>query len=198
MITSKVAICNLALATIGEDAIRDFSEDNTRTRMCDVFYEMTRDYILSQFNWNFARRQQKLLELSDPPDWLAPGMYCYDIPADCHKVLDILPEGSGVTYEVRGSAVYCKLGPDTDVILVYTRHELDPTKYSSGFVNLLSLGIATRLAPTLTQDKSLTNAVFNQYKLETREMWADDAQIGNTYPLSNDVDPNNDSFVREL
>ena len=65
MIYSKIGICNLALAAIGEDSIRDFADGNKRARMCDVFYETTRDYLLGQFDWAFARRQQALQQLNE-------------------------------------------------------------------------------------------------------------------------------------
>jgi len=198
MIISKVVICNLALASLGEDAIRDFSEGNTRARMCEVFYETSRDYLLGQFDWPFARRQQKLAMLSTPPDWTSDGTYCYALPADCFAPINLWPEGSRHNYEIRGKNLYCQRGEDQDVVLMYSVHVQDPTLFSTGFVNLLALAIAVRLAPTLTQDKQLTQALFQQYEVEKKEVWANDAMQGNEYPFANDDNPDYDTFVREL
>ena len=198
MISSKINICNLALASIGEDSIKDFSEGNIRARMCDTFYENSRDYLLEQFDWPFARKQQALMKVASPTDWVPDGTFEYAKPVDCYHVISLWPEGSRQGYELRGKSVFCQLdsGAGTDVVLMYTVHELDPTKYSSGFINLLALAMAVRLCLPLTSDKALANGLLQQYELEKKEVWANAANEGNMYPSGNDENPNYDTFVR--
>lgn len=197
MTTSKIGICNQALAAIGEDSIRDFSDGNKRARMCDVFYDVTRDYILSQFDWPFARRQKVLQKLAEPQDWTPDGVYSYALPVDCHQPLDLWPEGSMQNFEVRGEELYCENDVEVSqipVVLVYTSVALDPTKFSSQFSQLLAMALAVRICPSITQDKELTKTLFEQYKMTMREAWGTDANIGNKH-LHNDDNPAYDSFV---
>ncbi len=197
MITSKIGICNQALAALGEDSIRDFADGNKRARMCDVFYEVTRDYLLSQFDWPFARKQIELQKLAVPQDWVPEGIYAYGLPADCHHPLDIWPEGSMQSFEIRGEELYCGIDTETSdipVVLIYTRYEENPTKYSAQFANLLSIALAVRMCPSITQDKELTKTLFQQYELTAREAWGTDANIGNKH-LHNDENPAYDPFV---
>ena len=191
MQTSKIAICNLALAAIGEDSIRDFAEGNKRARMCDVFYDMTRDHLLSQFDWAFARRQIELKELSTPQDWVPEDMKVYGVPADCHKILDLWPEGCRESYEVRGSELYTR---KESPVLMYTQYIINPTKFSAEFINLLAVALSVRICLPIAQDKELAKTLYGQYKTEMKEAWASDAVIGGKH-LHNDANPNYDSFV---
>lgn len=196
MIYSKVGICNLALAAIGEDSIRDFDDGNKRARMCDVFYETTRDYLLSQFDWAFARKQVELQQLAESPDYMPESKYAYGVPSDCHNPLDLYPQGGLQVWEIRGQTLYCPYdsADDVTVVLIYTKKEIDPTKFTAQFVNLLSLALATRICAPLTQDSQLSELILKMYETEKREVWSNDASIGNKY-LNNNEDPNLDSFV---
>ena len=189
---SKVGICNLALAALGEKAIRDFSEGNTRARMCDKFYEVTRDYLLGQFFWPFARVRKKLQELADPENWYPDGTRVFGIPSDCSKPIDVWPEGSFTTWEVLGDELALK--KEGDVVLVYIKKELNPGKYSAQFVNLLSLALAVRMCMPLTQDETLSKTLLSQYMAEQNSAWSTDAAVGNKH-LHNDNNPAYDAFV---
>lgn len=191
---SKISICNLALASLGAAPIRSFDEDNKRARMCDVFFDSTRDYLLSKFDWPFAR---KLIELTPLADTIAPeGMYAYGMPSDCKTPRDLEPPGSRQPWEVMGRVFYCNIPPEASeiVVLRYTVVVADETLFSDTFSNLLSLAIAVRMAPAITQDKSLTTALYEQFKQEQRDVWESDANIGENY-RAYDEDPNNDTFV---
>ncbi len=197
MIQSKVGICNQALAAIGEDAIRDLTDGNVRARMCDVFYDTTRNYLLSQFDWPFARKQMKLTQLAVPQDWTPEGIYAYSLPSDCHQPLDLFPEGSMQNFEIRGQELYCSVDSTQStipVVLIYTRYEENPTKFSAQFANLLSIALAVRICPSISQDKELVKTLFGQYEMITKEAWGTDANIGNKH-LHNNDNPALDSFV---
>ncbi len=195
MTVSKIDICNLALAIIGEDAIRDFDEGNKRARMCYVFYTNTRDMLLGQFNWPFARRQMELARLATAPDWAPEGTYAYALPSDCLMPIDLWPEGTFQEWEVRSNTLYCKYhNEEVPIVLIYTRREVNYALYSTSFVNLLSLALAVKLSPPLTQDKELTKTLGQQYEIAKLNAWGTDANIGNRYKHSDD-DPNRDSFV---
>ncbi len=197
MRTSEIDISNLALAAIGEEAIRDFSEGNTRARICGVFYSATRDFLLGQFSWPFANSLKKLNKLAEPSGWMPPGLYAYALPSDCHQPLDLWPEGSRLSWEVRGQELITNLdsaGLDIDVVLSYVRYEINPSKFSAQFVNLLAIALAVRICPQLTQDKELVKTLMQQHEVLKAEAWGTDAAIGNIH-LHNDNNPLNDAFV---
>lgn len=204
MAVSKIEICNVALAMLGADAIRSFDEKNKRARMSDVFFDFTRDYLLTKFDWPFAKRFVKLQPLDDTvtiggitTDRVVPdGMYPYQLPADCHTPRDMHPPGSKDPWDVMEDVFYCKVEPteESAVYLYYTSAQIDVSKYSRTFNNLLALGLALKMCPAITQDKQLTAALGEQFAIEQQNAWESDANIGNMY-REHDEDPNNDSFV---
>lgn len=193
MAYSKVEIANLALATLGADAIRTFDEKNKRARMCDNFFESTRDYLLAKFDWPFARRFKKLNEVELPEGKILPaGMKVYQLPEDCRTPRDVHPPGSKDPWRIAEDKLYTNTG--REVYLYYTGQEINEALFSDTFANLLALGMAVRMAPAITQDKNLSKILYEQYQLEQRESWESDANIGEDY-RAYDEDPNNDTFV---
>ena len=190
---SKVAIANLALATLGADAIRSFDEKNKRARMCSNFFDSTRDYLLAKFDWPFARGFKKLNEVELPDDEIAPeGMKVYQLPNECRTPRDVHPPGSKDPWSIAGDKLYTNIG--RDVYLYYTIQEVNTALFSDTFVSLLALGMAVRMAPAITQDKNLSKNLYEQYRTEQLESWESDANIGEDYRM-HDEDPNNDTFV---
>lgn len=187
---SQVSISNLALATIGEAAIRDFNENNTRARMCQVFFGPTRDYLLSKFDWPFARGFQKISQLVLDEDETIDGMYAYGIPEDCRVVRDLEWRSGRFSWEVVGDKI---LAPQPITGIYYTRQEITVNRYSDAFVNLLALGMSVRLAPVLAKDRTLSKDLYTQYQQEQKEAWESEANVGNTY-RHRDSDPNLDTF----
>ncbi len=194
MPNSKISICNLALASLGEDSIRSFDEDNKRARMCDGFYEQAKDYLLSKFDWPFARKLKELKEVVLPDEEIPDGEYAYQLPADCKTPRDLYPAGSRDYWRIAGRVMFCRKSPEDDIRLYYTQAVTDVTQFSDSFATLLYLLIAVRMSPAITQDKSLTQALSQQYQVEMREAWESDANIGNDYKPY-DGDANNDTFV---
>lgn len=198
MSKSKVGICNLALAMLGADSIHSFDDKNKRARMADAFFDSTRDYLLSKFDWPFARRFVKLQPLDSKGMKLEvpKGRFAYELPHDCHTPRDLHPPGSRDRWHIMGRVLYCDIDPDSDrkVYLYYTAAAVNTEAYSSTFCDLLALGLAVKMCPAVTQDKTLTTALAEQFTVEQVNVWESEANVGEDY-RAHDEDPNNDSFV---
>lgn len=191
---SKIDICNIALALLGADSIRSFDEGNKRSRMCDVFYNLTRDYLLSKFDWPFARSCVLLAELDETSvdNYIPSGFSAYQLPNNCKTPRDVDPPGSKDSWYIMANVLFTdKTG---DIYLHYTKQEVNSALFSDTFSNLVALGIAVRLAPVISQDKALVKVLYDQYRVEQLEAWESDANIGEDY-RTHDEDPNNDTFV---
>jgi len=191
MAYAKIEICNIALAHLGAAPIRDFDENNKRARMSDVFFNITRDYILSKFDWPFARALEPLQKLVLDDDNIPSGMFAFQLPINCKTPRSIAPVGSRTKWEVIGNTLFTD---KESVSLYYTRNDVQAAKYSDTFVSLVALRLALLMSPSITQDKALTSALKGQYDAEQFESWESDANIGNTYS-EYDNDANNDTFV---
>ena len=47
---SKIDICNMALAHLGQEPISSIKQDNERARRCDLFYETVKREVLRTHN----------------------------------------------------------------------------------------------------------------------------------------------------
>ncbi|RLC85491.1 MAG: hypothetical protein DRJ03_11505 [Chloroflexi bacterium] len=191
MYTSEVEICNLALASIGEADITSLTEETKRARLCSRYYAPTRDQMIAEFDWPFARKTAALSELSSPVNAVPEGMSAYSMPSDCVNPLDILPLGSREEWVVVGRELMTTSGGTPT--LRYTSLITATGRFSAAFGNILALGLAARLCSPLTQDKGLAKDLYIQYLTEKKEAWAGDASIG--VMANPDDDPNKDTFV---
>ena len=187
---SQVSISNIALAMIGETAIRDFDENNTRARMCQTRFGLTRDSLLAKFDWPFARGFSKVSELILPVDEQMASYRAYAIPGDCRTVRGLEPRSGRYSWEILGDKI---MTPAIITGVFYTRQILLVNRYSDGFVSLLALALAIRLAPALSKDRALTNSLAAQFKELQNDTWEAEANVGNTY-RHKDSDPNLDTF----
>lgn len=194
MASARVDICNVALALLGQTAIRSTNEDNTRARLSSALFDFTRDYLLTKIDWAFARKYAKLQALDQDAHTVPEDRYVYGLPSDCHIVRDLAPQGSKDPWSVMGRYFYCKKSTDDDVYIYYTAKITEVALYSPAFNELLALGLAIKLCAPLTQDKKLFSALREQYMLEQNSAWETDTNIGSDYRAA-DEDPNNDSFV---
>ena len=54
-ISSKIEICNLALARIEQSSISSYEdEDSMQAQYCRMSYEQSKSALLSQYSWSFA------------------------------------------------------------------------------------------------------------------------------------------------
>ena len=86
---TEVSICSNALRKLGDDPITSLTEDTERARLCNAFYESSRDSLLRSHPWNFAITRATLAKLSSTP---AYGFaYQYALPTDpyCLRVLEM-------------------------------------------------------------------------------------------------------------
>lgn len=107
---SVVEICNLALSSLGKGVpISALDEASEEARQCKQHYGFARDWLLQQFEYQFARKVLALASLSN--DWDERWGYRYSKPNDCLKIIRIVPpiddaDDLPIPYGVRGASVY--------------------------------------------------------------------------------------------
>lgn len=181
--TSVVDICNIALSRIGNgQRIDSLDERSAQAEQCGLFYELTRDAVLRDFNWPFATKYQTLAQVATSPD--ATGMYNYAMPDDClfarRLVNDIwpaaywpyrdhcygLPQIPAVPFHVilgeSGRLISTSITPAN---LEYTAKVEDSSLFDSQFVSALSWKLAVEISLTLAKEQSVAQACEQQYQI---------------------------------
>ena len=170
---SKLDICNLALAQLGQEPISSLGQDDERARRCNLFYDPVRREVLRTHNWRFACAQADLELLENASE--AMGSYVYAYPQNCLFLRKVYAKGAvseSVAFkelyrtELPGKVIICAL-PQAQV--EYTRDVTDTTIFDPAFVKAFSLALAADLALTLSADMNLAQRILQLYTLALDE-----------------------------
>lgn len=194
---SVVRICNMALSYLGATPIEDINEASKEAVECRLWYDYSRLQALRAMNWAFARKRTAPALHGDTPP--AEWAFRYQYPADCVAVRWIVnplqgtglgsPFIQGVTADVRAmstDAIPFEVEMSTDgtksiltneqeAEVVYTFDQESPVFFSPGFVDALSLLMASRMAFAITGKRSLTKDATESYLRTLRAVGAIDA-----------------------
>jgi len=158
--SSEVEICNLALAHLGDSAtVASINppEGSAQAEHCQRWYPIARNSLLELQEWGFATTRALLAELMNPfPQW----QHSYARPADCLKVLAILPSDSAsdiaacAGYTPQAFTTETDASTGNQIILTnqgsalvrYTRLVTDTSKFSPLFTDALGWYLASYLA----------------------------------------------------
>lgn len=158
MIASEVELCNHALSQIGESRIASLTEANERARICNLFYEQTRDELLQMFEWPFAIERVSLASVDESN--LTPYDYRYALPNDHLKMLDVLDDSYAVVpdpdFLIEGNRL---MSDQTPMYIRYVRRVATTTLFPELFASVFILGLAAKVAPRLSQNFQLTQAI---------------------------------------
>lgn len=199
---SEIDICNLSLSMLGADSIRAFDENNKRARLCKNLYRFSRDHILSQHTWPFAKGYEELKEVLLENTNIPLSDHTYQLPNDCLAAEDIEPKGSDTKWTVKNRVLYTPIKP---VYLYYTKQITDPTLFALPFINILSAYLAYRLAPAISKNPKMVPIMRENYGLAVQESMGVEANKENDYKgydeqYENDTffSSGNDRFVEDL
>lgn len=174
MAYSKEMIYNITLNNLGVSAvIQNTTETNPRTTVLNNQYELAKEQVMKDFDWNFLNRIRELTpSTEESPD---PRFhYAYDYPNDCIAARYLIDPYGGqykkfeVTTDSTGSKIIvCNIKPAK---LSYTRDiasAVPETYFTSEFVSALCFYLAFLCAETITgaTDKKQSNYQAYQYAL---------------------------------
>lgn len=179
--TSEVAICNLALSHLGDDAavtsIRP-PDESAQAGYCATFYPIARDALLEMFPWPFCTKRMALAEVVNPSpfDW----QYAYTLPSTCIRPLSALLPGasprcfSNVDTDA-GSFPYVVEAAQDGSPVLYTNVETavlryidrvdDTTKFTGLFVIALARLLAAYMAGPLIKGDTGTQIAQRHLKI---------------------------------
>jgi hypothetical protein len=161
---SDVDISNMALSHIGEDALvvaLSPPDGSVQSAHCARFWPIARAELQEVFEWSFCEARHGTL--AQVESLLDNWTFAYTLPADCLKVRKLMADGE---LDERTSRPYVLLGRtlftnDENPILVYTKLETDPTKFSPAFTACASYLLASYLAGPILKKPSVGQAWYD-------------------------------------
>ena len=151
---SEVSICNRALAMLGASTITSLTDGSTEANVCNAVYADARDAILRAYPWACAIKRATLAQLSTAPVWGFTKAYSLPNDPHCLAVLDLKEDSK---YRVEGRSLICNSDSAT---IKYVARITDPGQFDPAFVFALSCRISAEIAYALTQNRALSNDMW--------------------------------------
>jgi len=175
---TEVSICSNALRRLGDDLITSLTDDTERARLCNAFYQDSRDLVLRSHPWNFAITRASLAQLSDTP---AYGYnYMYSLPTDpyCLRVLEM--EYADFIFKIENDATNGRVlvTDESTAKILYIARITNPTLFDSMFVETLTSKLAADLAYPITGSVQLQGQMEKMYRDKLSEARSVDGMEG--------------------
>jgi hypothetical protein len=179
---SETDIANLALVPLlGCNRISSLSDNQTEAITMSASYDYCRDTVLESRAWTFATTRESWSPTNDTP---AFGFtYSYQIPSKALQVLNVYNTASHINsvsnqrfkWQREEDRVICDA--QTIYVRFITRVE-NTNRFSSGFINALSLYLAWYNCIALTENRALKDSLWAQYEDALQDAAASDGQQG--------------------
>ena len=168
MTFSKAQIYNITLNILGVSMpIENTNSSDNRAILLNNYYELARDYVLKDFDWNFASAF-KSLTLCEEEIQESGYEYCYDYPNDCICARDVFNKNDYVLQKfsihsfLDGQKVI--LTNTQEAILRYTRRVEKEVFYSPEFKMALSYYLASLTSCVITGSLQKGELAYEKYK----------------------------------
>ena len=177
---STVAICNRALALVGEDPIASLTDDSEAARRCRLLYADTRDAVLRAHPWNAATARTALAPLAEPPAFGFRRQF--QLPFDCLRVLGVAERRA--RFRIEGRRLLTDAG---EASIVYIRRLDDPSFFDALIADAIAARLAHDLAYALAGSTGLSGRLWELYVRKLAEARKADAQEGAAERLEADA-----------
>ena len=159
-------ICNIALGAIGQGRIVSMTEESEAARNCKLYYNLTRQNLLSMYPWEFAHRNAKLALLDvNTMGW----NYTYAYPAKALVIRKIYDEEFAEEKD-NGEPTYTTLSVNesqkaicTNIKDAYCEFTMDIENayvFPPSFVQVLAYSLAAALSYPLCASMQMQQANF--------------------------------------
>lgn len=176
---TKLDICNMALAILGQVDLSSLQEENQRAQLCNQYYDIVRQQLLRSHDWTFAKATEKLSLLKQDEE-RGLAQFVYAKPAKCLFVSKVFNKGrmdKAGSFKLELDSSSKKEVIRTKVEEAYAEYVMDiedTTLYDSQFVEAFSAALASKIAMSLTGSIQLY-----QMAMQTFQFALDNARYSN-------------------
>lgn len=164
---TKAKIFNITLKNLRVSVgIQNSNQSDKNTVVLNEFYDVAREQVLKDFDWNFANSYRELSLTGNIPQ-NPKFLYEYDYPNDCVFAREIIPyvNTEPVEFEIAANSDGQKVinTNQTPAILRYTKTVDNETFFTAEFVMALCWYLAFLSAPAITGNRAIQSDCLNVY-----------------------------------
>ena len=137
-----------------------------------AIFDTTRDQVLRDHLWNFAKKRQNLNRNTTAP--LFEWTFSYKLPADSIRALRV-GTTDAVPWRLEGRNI---LTDEEAVSLLYIFREQDLSQWDPAAYDAFATRLASKLAASIAHDITFSNGLYEQYKILILDAAAIDSQQG--------------------
>lgn len=195
MVTSKAQIFNIALNILGVSVpIEKADSTDNRYILLNNYYELARDYVLKDFDWNFAStfKDLSLIDKDNILSNVSNYEFCYSYPNNCICARDLFIKGS---YILNKFCVHCLESNEKviftnapEAVLRFTRRISNENYYSPEFSMALAYYLASLTSNVVVGSIQKGELAYQKYtqlirhaKVLNAQEGADNIYSDNTY-----------------
>lgn len=168
MAISKTQIFNIALNILGvSNPLENPNSNDNRTILLNNYYELARDYVLKDFDWNFASCFKEI-SLCEEQIKYANFSYSYNYPNDCICIRDIFEKGNYISQKF---SIVCQNNGNTVVltdvknpIIRYTKRIEKEIFFSCEFAMALAYYLASLSANVICGSVQKGEIAWDKYQ----------------------------------
>jgi hypothetical protein len=163
----STAICNLALAKVGDIAILSLDDPTPEARFCKLFYEQTINELLRLHQWNWATTFARLSQTTPSPD--IAWQYAYLLPVDYGRIITFNAFSSAMprpTYQLGTGVLYTD---ESVAEISYVREITNSDEFDPMFVELIALKVGARLARPLAGSLDIEKTLLGEFSKSLNE-----------------------------
>ena len=170
---TEVSICSNALRKLGDDPITSRTDDTERARLCNAFYDSTRDSVLRSHPWNFAITRASLSKLTSVPSFDYTAEFTLPTDPYCLRVLKMAEDD--LEFKVEGRKLLCN---EDSAKILYIARIVDTAEYDPMFTEVLTARLTAELAYSITGSNSLTKQMWDIHDEKLKDARSIDGQEG--------------------
>lgn len=168
----SVSICNTALTLLNTSRITSLSDNTETARKCNALYDDMRNSLLSEHNWNFARKEAELSLLDEDTILSTEWASIYQLPSDCLRVLRM---ESDERFSIKGKKLYTN---SSSAKIEYIYKVEDEGQFTSAFVWAFATRLARDLSYGVTESTTVVQQMAALHEQALKEAKWSDAQEG--------------------
>lgn len=177
--SSKVAICNMAVLSMGGNKIISLEDETSEAILSSTFYDASRLATLETRAWTFATARALPVKLAEAPAFGYSSAFQLPTNPLCLRVLVVAKDA----YLLSTLEDWVKEGDqiliNQDVIYMkYIKDVSDTTKFSPGFVQAFAARLAADMCVAFTSDPDLFATYWQLYLNKLEEAGAVDGMQG--------------------
>lgn len=160
--STKIAICNSALITLGANTITSFTDGTTASTACSIKWDIVRRDLIALHPWNFAIKRASIAASVDVP--VFRYNYQFNFPVDLLRLLKVYDV---TDYKKEGLVLLTNqvMDPNSPEIEIKYLADIEDTSAWSGmFTDLMSARMAMELAYTLPRKSTMIDRMATVYQ----------------------------------